>query len=1582
MLRKIIVSAILFSGYQLHAQNFYVPHTLNVPSLPSPTWQIECADVDLNGYEDLITANNVTHELLVYENTYGVVDSVPLSYPADIDIFWLADWNNDGRKDVVTTNKYGVNFQLILNNPSGGFFAPVSFSNVPSGQIFVNTISVKDLNADNFPDLIFNRSDTTFLLFNNVGSTSLTSQGIKFNATYHGQVCFTDVNADGNIDAIVGIWDVVNHLAVVYQNTGSFNFTAVDTIAFTNGANEFDYLYTQDLTNDGTDEILGIVDGQLYIAQKTSGFQFNQIYTSSFLYVQSAGGYADHRGLTDFADVDGNGYQDLIIANSVYFNTNGIFTKVAISTPPDFQLAYIKAIDSDNNGVQELWWNMYQYYDYGNSCMFSVNYNAGTTLNPRVLKWNVNPFIDYGAYEQFIDFDNDGDRDFMYHSAGRVMIAVNDGNDNFTDVTAFGSLSLSNGDVNVVDMDEDGLPDLLLLNGNLTNYNFTYYRNIGNNQFQSMGTVFNFTYPHYPHLIAHDDLDNDGIRDFVFMYPDPNQIKCFIEVFKNNLTTFPSQGVVYIGTQATDITPLHGEIADLDGNGFKDLMFDYSSGVSGNHGRYGVLMNNGAFAFTNPLNIPFNSVDYRIGLADVNSDGREDLLVSRYDNFFQTSRIKARINNGNGTFGGEIDMSAAYSANYGGFFTTDVNNDGLKDVVSQYNFSVAINNGSGFDAWIQNGTPASSGEYPVQLDIDGDGDMDLLNGDTHTWFDNTSISPNKINGTVFYDVNANGTKDAGDIDMKSFPVSTIPLVAITNTDTSGQFSMRMGSSTGTFGVQSKSKWNSSFTFTTSPYPDSASINTANPIDNVSIGFYASGGIHQAQLDQSISAHRCNEQARLWINTTNFSPLASTITVQLTLPVNATYAYSSIAPASQAGNQVSWNFSTTAFQEKNFWVNVNMPNSNFIGDTIIFISTLASTQPSGTINVNDTLPVVLKCAFDPNDKLTVPLSTQLSGDKLYAFDDYVEYQVRFQNTGTDTAQTVVIKDLLNTNFDLSTIEIISASNDFSFMVENNRLLTVTFNNIQLPDSGTDFTGSMGYVKFGIRLFPNTPHNILIRNVARIYFDQNDAVVTNVVDLYRVACRDFVTPIYSSTGFCSGTSYTAHINNHSLNAEYTWSLDGTVIAINDSAQFTITHTGNNLLNIHLDLGVCQYDSLRTYIVSQTASALLLNTPADTSICPRNGIGVFSNFNSNWFRNDSLIATNVNIVNGYGGDTIVAVYTSGFCVSRAQTILRDLFPLHPTLLTNSSIHPNQSNYGCEATNYILSAWNNVVWEWSLDNYPAPLFDTSTSISIYLDPLAAQGSVSLTLDTLGCYYGEYYGITINHAASISLVANVDSITICPGYTGDIYFNIDLDSLQLYNGGIYDTTIISYIQSTPLSFAVTGAYTAIGYSQNCAHPNAYFNVVYSTAPSSTVGVINNVLFTSDGMLANWFYSIDSTTFNYIGTFDSLYSQPDGYYYFDGVNSDGCYGFSPVYYFLHTGINELQNGTVSIHYNAFQNDLLIDGLTSATHPQLNIFNQQGQNVYEAIALQKNKLPVFPAGVYVVKIKTDSGVFVIRMLIYR
>ncbi|MFN0203471.1 MAG: T9SS type A sorting domain-containing protein [Bacteroidia bacterium] len=85
--------------------------------------------------------------------------------------------------------------------------------------------------------------------------------------------------------------------------------------------------------------------------------------------------------------------------------------------------------------------------------------------------------------------------------------------------------------------------------------------------------------------------------------------------------------------------------------------------------------------------------------------------------------------------------------------------------------------------------------------------------------------------------------------------------------------------------------------------------------------------------------------------------------------------------------------------------------------------------------------------------------------------------------------------------MSTFEMIGASHAYQLKVLNNNQLEWHFNNIMLPDSGTDYAGSQGYVLYKMKASPNTPIGDSIVNSAAIYFDYNAPIITNdAVTLY--------------------------------------------------------------------------------------------------------------------------------------------------------------------------------------------------------------------------------------------------------------------------------------------------------------------------------------------------------------------------------------------------------------------------------------------------------------------------------------------------
>lgn len=136
------------------------------------------------------------------------------------------------------------------------------------------------------------------------------------------------------------------------------------------------------------------------------------------------------------------------------------------------------------------------------------------------------------------------------------------------------------------------------------------------------------------------------------------------------------------------------------------------------------------------------------------------------------------------------------------------------------------------------------------------------------------------------------------------------------------------------------------------------------------------------------------------------------------------------------------------------------------------------------------------SYDPNDKQGFP--TGFGEDHHIEQNVDLDYLIRFQNTGTDTAFTVIIRDNLSEFLDLTTLRPGTSSHEYNLEIVNGRTLKFTFNNILLPDSTTNEPLSHGWVEFNIAQVVDNPIGTLIENRADIYFDGNAPILTNTTE----------------------------------------------------------------------------------------------------------------------------------------------------------------------------------------------------------------------------------------------------------------------------------------------------------------------------------------------------------------------------------------------------------------------------------------------------------------------------------------------------
>lgn len=230
---------------------------------------------------------------------------------------------------------------------------------------------------------------------------------------------------------------------------------------------------------------------------------------------------------------------------------------------------------------------------------------------------------------------------------------------------------------------------------------------------------------------------------------------------------------------------------------------------------------------------------------------------------------------------------------------------------------------------------------------------------------------------------------------------------------------------------------------------------------------------------------------------NLSPQVSgPVTITFTLDDALTYTSATPPPTSIAGNTLTWQFSLfTALQAQQFdvfvLVPVNTPLGTLLTSTLVAGNTLTeATLANNTAVSND----VVTGSYDPNDKRALT-STRASDDQFFINDDeWIDYTIRFQNTGTDTAFTVVITDTLSVLLDLASFQQGVASHPFTVAFKPDRTVEWTFNNILLPDSGTNESASHGLIQFRIRPHLPVHPGTVFENIANIYFDFNAPVIT--------------------------------------------------------------------------------------------------------------------------------------------------------------------------------------------------------------------------------------------------------------------------------------------------------------------------------------------------------------------------------------------------------------------------------------------------------------------------------------------------------
>lgn len=208
-----------------------------------------------------------------------------------------------------------------------------------------------------------------------------------------------------------------------------------------------------------------------------------------------------------------------------------------------------------------------------------------------------------------------------------------------------------------------------------------------------------------------------------------------------------------------------------------------------------------------------------------------------------------------------------------------------------------------------------------------------------------------------------------------------------------------------------------------------------------------------------------------------------------------YQNATVAPVSQSTGVLGWNFTNLLpFETKEITVTLklNTPTHTIpvnSGDILHYVAQINGATDEKPLDNRFTLHQTVVNSFDPNDK------TCLEGTSIAKTQvgDYVHYLIRFENTGTDNAKNIVVKDEIDiSKFDLSSLVALNGSHNFVTEIRSPNIVEFIFENIQLP---FDNDHNDGYVAFKIKTKSTLNIGDTFSNTAKIYFDYNAPIVTN-------------------------------------------------------------------------------------------------------------------------------------------------------------------------------------------------------------------------------------------------------------------------------------------------------------------------------------------------------------------------------------------------------------------------------------------------------------------------------------------------------
>ena len=358
-----------------------------------------------------------------------------------------------------------------------------------------------------------------------------------------------------------------------------------------------------------------------------------------------------------------------------------------------------------------------------------------------------------------------------------------------------------------------------------------------------------------------------------------------------------------------------------------------------------------------------------------------------------------------------------------------------------------------------------------------------------------------IMGTVYADLNGDCVQqiDEPGLPLRTIAITTDPFEYVM-TDASGNYSRDR-----LFGQHEMQFFDPDYsTICPGSMPIGLELTQTDPIVTQDIAMQYNLGGPDAYVHMATSAPRIGDSTVVWITVNNDSPYSiPASSIELTFPDIFTFSSATITPTS-IGSTIEWPVpELEPFTDWQVSVRFTVPlDVTLIGMPVSYFAQLVQTIPDiDPMNDFYDAQEVIVAAYDPNDKTARTSSGYgyYPGFYFLTFDEFVDYTIRFQNTGNAVAEHVYLIDTISQRFDPTTLQIRSASHNMEVQWQEGQILRFDFPEILLADSASDPAGSQGFVSFRLWPIEDLLVGDSLQNTANIYFDLNPSIRTNTSSL---------------------------------------------------------------------------------------------------------------------------------------------------------------------------------------------------------------------------------------------------------------------------------------------------------------------------------------------------------------------------------------------------------------------------------------------------------------------------------------------------